>query len=159
VIGLDIYNTFSVSFVLPTINVNQVNFSHIRGLTLGASIFTFSVTYQCQLSLSKKDVVQAQLISVQLQVALVTVIALVDVVFQELITNLFWWLNMTVSNQEVNALIQTCITLQTSSIVQIDEKFNQVMLLAVQSIVILKLQSVTAFRVVTTFVGYIQDIK
>jgi hypothetical protein len=152
-----------VSGVFHTINVNPVKLSHINGLTFGASILTFSVivTQVAQSSLSRNGVAQAQLISVQAGEAtvLVLVIALIDVLSQELITNKFLSLKTTVSAQDVIALIQVCITLQTSSIVATPVKSNQVISLAVQSIVIANSQSVTASQVATTLVGAFQDVR
>jgi hypothetical protein len=124
-----------------------------------ANVLAVTTSPVAQESQSRNEVAQAPLISVPLQAALVTVIAEIDVTFQELMINFQSDVNLTVSNQDVNVLIFACIILQTSVRVVTQVKSNQVTLLNVQSIVILKLQSVTAARVAITLVGDVQPVK
>jgi hypothetical protein len=154
IIGLDIYNILSVSGVFPTIIVNQAKDVHIIGFTSG-QLFNrdLSVTVPLPVSQSRKAVAHAPLISVPLPVALVTVMALVDVCIDELITNLLAALNVTVSVLVVNALIAVCILLAIIAIVVSVEKFNPLTVLNVQSIVIAKLPLATACQVAITVVG------
>jgi hypothetical protein len=71
----------------------------------------------------------------------------------ELITNLLAALNSTISFQEVRVLMAVCIIVATHCIDVAVLKFNQLTVLAVQSIVIAKLPLVTAVQVANTFVG------
>jgi hypothetical protein len=145
--------------VFPAITVNQEKGTHIIAFIKGAFISAFAVAVPLPVSLSKNAVAHAQLISVPLPVALVTVIALVVVWLAELITNLPAELNIQVSNQLVIALIPVWIILAIPLIDVAVEKSNQVIFLAVQSIVIVKLQSVTAIHVANTVVGASHEVK
>lgn len=109
------------------------------------SVNTAFVTVQLPVSVSIQSLAQAPLISVPTVPVdvVVTVIALVTLSLPLVIINLSV-LRTTVSSPPVAALIAVCIIAATSSISVTPVKSIASILYAVQSIVILKLQSVTA---------------